>query len=249
MLAKRTLKTIIISMSANKSTYEQLASEEHWQDLLTMPRIPLGAAAIDGFAGVHIFAGVGASRLMLLYETAQRKGFEPERVRFGSTLPLVEKDGLIRVTQDMRKLPLSNGVLARGLRARKRVDSPQDFDDIAFEMANNILYKGESAASLVPIDDERNMKIWRTVTYMSGSPSGYMLHGLHCDDLRREPGDISILAQLPALEIGGVYPINKSGTLLRKIVDAQIILPGSAKRKEVRARPKLSVVPRIATNF
>ncbi len=229
-----------------------IASDEYWADeSLRMPPIPLSSGLIDGFAGVHHFASHGAAKVMRLYSHAQRKGFEAEAIPVGRELPILERgEGLLRVVEDMRHFPLSDSLLSK-LWNRMKVDNePDDFDKLAERMRVDKLYRDETARLTVLVEGGNlDARIWRIVSYLTGSKSGSQLDGIFSSELSQNPSNVLMTYTLPPIVVGETYVRNSKGTGLSKIVTAEIVIPGSGSRARAPKKSKIKISSRPAFNF
>ena len=226
------------------SFHERIASPEYWESPSSLPEVPIGAKVLDGFFGAHLLATHGAVKVMELYRKARVSGHIAEAVPFGEELPLLERgEGLLRVVEDSINLGPPR---RRDFHLYK--NGEETFERRAAQIQANRLYSGESARMIVDYEDERQARIWRTVTYMTGSRSGHMFEGVMSDLLDRRPADILMLDQLPPIVVGEPYKWNLGGDM-SKVIAADILIPGGGKKKKLPKLAKVSPSPRLVASF
>lgn len=234
-------------MSDNLPPHELLASDEYWGDIIELPEVPIRDSFLDELNRQHIFAQFGAAAVQKLYRSAQRDSQIINRVKPGDVLPIVERgEGLVRVVEDLRRFPLSDTTLANWWLKKLKQDTPEHFDDIARKMLSDHLYSGENASmSLVDNDGIPNLRIWRVVHYLTGSKSGSQLEGITSPSLFRPAHQIGFNSVLPPLTVGETYRRNKAGTLISKVISAELLIAGGTKQK-VPKKSLFYVEPRFA---
>jgi len=234
-------------MSDFERPHELIASDEYWAGTRNkMPGVPIPSGVIDGFTGVHVFASYGAAKVMGLYRLARDGGHAKEKLEPGQELPLLERGaGLIRVVEDIRCYPAGSSPLSRLFSSM----DPETFDNLAERMLATSFYSGESAKMQLESDDERKMKIWRMVSYLTGSKSGAQLEGITSSDLRSQPSSIPMTYQMPPLVVGEIYSRGKRREYLSRVIGAEVLIPGSTRRARSPQKSKLSYRPKTAFNF
>jgi len=237
-------------MSEILPTHQRIVADEYWDRLSDVPKIPFESNTIDGFSSVHMFAQLGASKVQELYRHALRNGHLTTPVNPGDELPIVERgQGLVRVVMDARQFPTSESLLSKWWNKSVKNDTPEHFDALAQQMQDEHLYSGESARITLTRDrDVRNARIWRAVYYLTGSKSGSQLEGISGNFLFTPPERIRFNSVVPPLVVGEAYRRNKAGTLASKVVAAEVLIPGGARRR-VPKKALFNVKPRFAFNI
>ncbi len=230
--------------------HQQIASDEYWgNERTSLPAVALKDGLIDGVSGVHVFASYGAAKAMRLYSTAKKSSHASEQIQSGQELPLLTRgEGLVRVVEDVREYPYSESLLSKLL--KKDLLDPDSFDGIAERMRQEKLYKGRTAWLRTAHEtSEHEARIWRIVSYLTGSKSGAMLEGITSSELNMQPNQIPWTYLLPPLVVGEVYKRNRAATRISKVIAADIIIPGSTVREKSTKKSKFSYTPRAALNF
>jgi hypothetical protein len=225
-------------MSEVTLLHEQLSRDEYWtgeersnsDGLRGLPLI------VEGVSGTFL-KHLTSSSVMRSHRHAVRSGYSPEPIPNGQILPLLSRnDGLIRTVEDARTITPIDGMLKQDMAF---VGEEESFDEIAEEILANKLYQGEIAKlTILDHEAERAVKISRTATYLTGSITGQILVGLTSEHINGSR-DFETTAFMFPDKVGQTYRRGRTGGTLTKIVQADILIPGSVSRARAKKQRKL----------
>jgi hypothetical protein len=229
-------------MSELVPVHQQLLDDNYWleiykDDTSVLKGTPL---IIEGVFGVlPVLKDLTASYVRGKVRQADRSGYIPEQITNGNRLPLLDRNnGLIRTVEDARTVTSIEKLSKTDLSYLEEVDA---FDEIAEEIMTNKLYRGDSA-NLTLIEQERNraIKISRTVSYLTGSVTGRILVGLTSEHLSGRKALDGTEFMYPDI-VGGTYLRGKDASRQTKIIQADILIPGSVSRARAKRQRKMSL--------
>lgn len=206
--------------------HQLIASDSYWGAANDLPGIAVKDKYLDEISSVHFFSQSGVAKVQSLYRKAVVQHL-PLAIEIGEELPLLERgEGLIRVVEDVREL-YANSPKKRLSREKQLLEH---FDFLADKMIEESLYSGDIARTIVQQDDRRYARIFRIVSYLTGSKSGTQLEGIPSPFLLGPSNGFNLV--MPPVKVGESYRRNKAGTIVSKIALAELLVPVRAKRKE-----------------